>query len=144
MNNYTVYRSARGRGKTSWIISQIAGLHDTADGPLRIALIVPTRNLEREFVHVPVEIFTEQTVLNGNARGNRYDYVFVDNADLFYEHPFVLCDEVAPGIPAFLTYTPFEGSSLPLPTPHPESEPDLIDDEIMMLTMLAYIWRDAE
>lgn len=147
MNQYTVYRAGRGEGKTTWIINQIAGLLNTDDWSLDIALVVPAWNFTQEYLsrYVPVAVYTEQTY--HNARGRRYDMVFVDNADLFYENPLDICDEVAPGKPAFLTYTPFEGSSLPKPAPKPVPNPEHLrelEDRMMIIYMLNYIYRTAE
>lgn len=139
MTNYTVYQSARGGGKTHWIINQIAGLLVTADGPFEIALLVPFQNCLGEFTewNIPVEIFTEATL--DAMRGRRFDYIFVDNADLFRENPLELCARYAPGVPASFTYTPFVGSSLPKPLPKPEPRPRLTSDEIQLTLMRGYI-----
>lgn len=150
MNNITVYRAGRGEGKTSWIISQMSGLLSTADGPLNIAIVVPSSSLIYQFRerHVPVDIYTEATVLAGYPRGRQYDYVFVDNADLFYENPLRIANETAPGKPAFLTYTPLDSNVSSLPKPVQKPEPGAMmrsEIDLMIAYMLAYIrWSQQD
>jgi len=141
-DRFTVYQTARGGGKTSWIISQVAGLLSSADSPLEIAILVPSENFKRQFYdrHVPLAIYTEKDVIQ--SRGRQFDYVFVDNADLFTESPLVLCNEIAPGKPAFLTYTPLSSKISSLPKSLPKTrQPAFTEKQLVMLYMLAYIYR---
>lgn len=141
MNNYTVYRSERGGGKTSWIISQIAGLLTTADGPLDIAILVPHTNHAKIFLdnHVPVDIFVEGNL--DRVRGRHYDYVFVDDACRFDRNSLDLCREYFIGAAASLTYTPFEGSSLPVPAPKIRIDHRFTNDYITARWFLSELQR---
>ncbi len=144
MDRYTVYQSARGGGKTNWIINQVGERYSFADDQLRIAVVVPIRKFARPFteLRIPLDVYTE--VMLQRARGRRYDYVYVDNADLFQDDPLELCARYFPGTPASFTYTPLEGSSLPRPTPKSPKTRVWSERETMLLYMLAYIYRTGE
>jgi hypothetical protein len=146
MDNYTVFSSARGGGKSSWIISQLAGRIATDDTVRRYAILVPNWRHARIFEdhHVPVETFTESTI--DSMRGMRFEHVYVDNADLFSDDPLDILQRVAPGTPATLTYTPLSENISSLPGPTPETEPhiEFSEDDLMLAYMLAYIRKHAD
>lgn len=106
MNNYTLYPSLRGGGKTTWISRQV--LADVLLGK-QVAVVAHDAQSQGRFLHdhfrgLPVDVYCERTVLS--ARGRIYDQIYVDNADLFLDSPIVLCAHVSPGTPATFTYTP--------------------------------------
>jgi hypothetical protein len=105
--NADVYRAGRGCGKTTWLVDQII---DAVLEGKTVAVVVPWAShydiiakmrpaLKRHYI-----IFTEKTF--ESARGYRFDYIFIDNADLFDGNPLEFVDRVTAGVPMTMTYTP--------------------------------------
>lgn len=109
-----VYRAERGGGKTTWLVDQIT---DAVLEGKTVAVVVPAANhydviaRARRSLRKHYRIYTERTFRD--SRGYRFDHIYVDDAGVFFEDPMELCAEVAPGVPVTMTYTPFEGSSIP-------------------------------
>lgn len=134
-----VYRAERGGGKTNYILSQCSGLFMTEPDP-RILIVVPTQEQARAFVYVPIDLVWEENL--DAVRGREYDYVFVDNADMFQRNPMNIA-LYAPGAKIVMTYTPLGDDVSSLPKDNFVSErpkPTYSQAEIiwMMLYLITY------
>lgn len=107
MNNYTIFQSGRGGGKTFWMLRQITEARAAGH---KIAVFVPNRqqrdHLARHwFSGAPIDVYDERSF--DSSRGYTYGQIFVDNAEGFHDNPVELCRRFHPGVPASFTYSPY-------------------------------------
>lgn len=108
MNNYTLFATGRGGGKTHWLLQQIS---EAVNAGKSVALFTHDKrysaHIARHFSldRLPVDIYSERSF--ELARGHIYDAIYVDNAELFHDNPVEMCSRFFPGVPATFTYTPY-------------------------------------